>query len=65
MKRPYSPKKRGDFLYYQLNRESGLDKSDGVTWPTTGCKDRGYTVEFVKDLLAADHYPDDSAKPGL
>ena len=62
MRRPYYLIRRGEFWYSRLNRESGLVNSDGVTWHTTGCKDRGDAENFVKDLLAADRYPDVPAK---
>jgi len=62
VRRPYYLIRRGEYWYYRLNRESGLVESDGVTWHTTGCKDRRDAENFVKDLLSADRYPDVPAK---
>ena len=62
MRRPYYLIRRGEYWYYRLNRESGLVKSDGITWHTTGCTDRGDAEDLVKDLLAVDRYPDIPAK---
>jgi integrase len=62
MRRPYYLIRRGEYWYYRLNRESGLIESDGITWHTTGCKDRRDAENFVKDLLAADRYPNVPAK---
>lgn len=58
MRRPYYLIRRGEHWYYRLNRESGLVKSDGITWHTTGCKDRRDAENFIKDLLSGSPYPD-------
>lgn len=62
MRRPYYLIRRGEYWYYRLNRESGLVKSDGITWHTTGCKNRRDAENFLKDLLADSRYPDAPAK---
>ncbi len=62
MRRPYYLIRRGEYWYYRLNRESGLIKSDGITWHTTGCKDRRDAENFIKDLLADYRYSDAPAK---
>lgn len=62
MRRPYYLIRRGDYWYYRLNRESGLVKSDGITWHTTGCKDRRKAENFVKKLLADSRTPAAPAK---
>ena len=62
MRHPYYLIRRGKYWYYRLNRESGLVRSDGITWHTTGCKNRTDAENFVKDLLADSRYPDVPAK---
>ena len=51
MRRPYYLIRRGKYLYYRLNRESGLAESDDVTWHTTGCESREDAESYLEDLL--------------
>lgn len=62
MRRPYYLIKRGEYWYFRLNRESGLVKSDGITWHTTSCKVRRDAENFIKDLLAESGYPETPVK---
>ena len=62
MRRTYYLIRRGGFWYYRLNRESGLVKSDEVTWHTTGCESRKDAESFLEDLLADGRNPATPAK---